>query len=187
MQEILGQACGILVMIGCIVSSQLPKRWQIMIGFALVNLFSSFNQLLVGAGLTACFLNAVATVHCSINAYKAKKEIPERLWENILFGLLYLAAWSVGFVSSLRRGVPLYLDLMTFAATVLFLGSVLLPRERDIRLCSFGNSFIYFVYDCINLNVAAVAKLINMVSLVIALIRYRKQDHPSDPRNQADG
>lgn len=177
LQEILGQACGIVVMVGCVVSAQLPKRWQILLSFALINLFSSLNQLLVGSGLTACFLGVVATVHCSVNSYKAKKEIPEKKWEIILFSVLYLIAWSVGFAVSSSRGVPLYLDIMTFVATIFFLGSVLLPKERDIRLCTFGNSFIYFLYDTINLNIAVLAKLFNMVSVVIALIRYRNKDN----------
>ena len=180
MQEILGQICGVMLMISCIVSSQLPRRWQMLIGFSVVNLFSSFNQLLVGAGLTSCFLCGVATVHCAINAYKAKKEIPERTWEKILFCALYLTAWSAGFVASFSNGTPLYLDIMTFVATIFFIGSVLLPRERDIRLCTLGNSVVYFIYDSINLNIAAVAKLFNIISVIIALIRYRDQNKGSD-------
>ena len=176
MTEIWGQIFGALVMVGCVISSQMPKRWQILLGFAGVNLFSSLNQLLVGSGLTACFLCAIATVHCAINAYKAKRGIPERLWENILFCVLYLIAWIIGFCASLESGAPLYLDLMTFVATVFFVGQVLLPRERDIRFCSLGNALIYFVYDCINLNIAAVAKLFTVLSVLIALIRYRRKN-----------
>ena len=176
MEETLGQICGVIVMIGCIVSSQMPKRWQILLGYAIVNLFSSLNQLFVGAGLTSCFLCAVATVHCSINAFKAKKGLVEHLWEKILFIVLYLIAWSIGFVLSFKNGTPLYLDLMTFVATVFFVGQVLLPKERDIRLSTLGNSLVYFIYDAINLNVAAVAKLFNVISVIIALIRYRDKD-----------
>ena len=85
MEEILGQIFGIVIMILCVINTQFPKRWQMLLCTSLVNLFSSLNQLLVGSGLTACFLCAVATIHCAINSYKAKREIPERLWEKILF------------------------------------------------------------------------------------------------------
>ena len=176
MQETIGQICGVIVMIGCIVSSQMPKRWQILLGYAIVNLFSSLNQLFVGAGLTSCFLCAVATVHCLINAYKAKKGLVEHLWEKVFFIVLYLIAWSIGFVLSFKNGTPLYLDLMTFVATVFFVGQVLLPKERDIRLSTLGNSLVYFIYDTINLNIAAVAKLFNVISVIIALIRYRNKE-----------
>ena len=173
MKEILGQIFGIIIMIICVINTQFPKRWQMLLCSSLVNLFSSLNQILVGSGLTACFLCAVATVHCAINSYKAKKEIPERLWEKLLFIALYFTAWGIGFVFSFKNGTPLYLDLMTFAATIFFIGIVLLPKERDMRLCTLGNSIIYFTYDSINLNIAAIAKLLNIISVVIALIRYR--------------
>ena len=176
MQEILGQICGIIIMIGCVISSQLPKRWQILLGYTVINFFSSLNQLFVGAGLTSCFICAVATVHCAINAYKAKKELVEHSWEKILFCVLYLAAWGVGFIASFENGTPIYMDIMILVATLFFFGQVFLPRERDIRLCILGNSLVYFVYDSINLNVAAVAKLFNIISVIIALIRYRNQN-----------
>ena len=90
MQETIGQICGVIVMIGCIVSSQMPKRWQILLGYAIVNLFSSLNQLCVGAGLTSCFLCAVATVHCSINAYKAKKGLVNAIVGFVLIFVLLI-------------------------------------------------------------------------------------------------
>ena len=136
MEEILGQIFGIVIMILCVINTQFPKRWQMLLCTSLVNLFSSLNQLLVGSGLTACFLCAVATVHCAINSYKAKREISERLWEKILFIALYFTAWGIGFAFSLGNGTPLYLDLMTLVATIFFMGIVLIPRERDMRLCT---------------------------------------------------
>lgn len=176
MGEILGQICGIIIMIGVVVTNQLPKRWHMLLGYSFINLFSSLNQLFVGAGLTSCFLCAIATVHCAINAIKVKKERPIRIWENILWSIIYLIVWGVGFVFSFSNGTPFYLDAMTLAATVFFIGSTLLPRERDMRLCTFANSLIYFAYDLINLNVAFLAKLFAMISVVVALYRYRDKN-----------
>lgn len=175
MQEILGQIFGIMIMIMCVINTQLPKRWQMLLCAAFVNLLSSLNQLFVGSGLTSCFLCAVATVHCAINAYKANKKISERLWEKLLFIALYLTAWGIGFVFSFENGTPLYLDLLVLIATIFFIGTVLLPKERDMRLCTLGNSMIYFAYDIINLNIAAIAKLFSIISVIVALIRYRKK------------
>jgi nucleoside recognition membrane protein YjiH len=175
MTELIGQIFGILVMLGCIVTNQFPKRWQMLLGFAVINLFSALNQLLVGAGLTASFVALVAVVHCPINAYKSYRNRPARRWEDVLFSVLYFGAWGVGFVVSLRSGSASWMDLMPLLATVCFVGSVFLPKERDIRLCTFANSAIYFVYDIINLNLAATAKLFNMISVVVALVRYREK------------
>jgi hypothetical protein len=176
MTEIIGQILGIILLLGSIINSQFPKRWQMLLGLSVLNLVSAANQLLVGAGLTACLLGAVAVVNCAINSYKSKKDIPIRLWENILFSVIYLCAWLLGFWASSKNGTPLYLDLMTLAATVFFVASVFLPKERDIRLATFGNAFIYFVYNIINLNSSALAMLFNMISIIIALVRYRDKD-----------
>ena len=99
-----------------------------------------------------------------------------RVWEKILFIALYLTAWSIGFTLSFRNGTPLYLDLLILVATIFFIGTVLLPKERDIRLCTLGNSIIYFTYDTINLNIAAIAKLFSIISVIVALIRYRSRE-----------
>ncbi|MBO5279677.1 MAG: YgjV family protein [Clostridia bacterium] len=176
MREIIGQICGVLVFIGCVLCTQFPKRWQMLLVLGLVNLFSVPNQLLVGSGLTAGLLCSVATVNCFLNAYKSKKGFKEHLWENIVFAVLYFTAWGIGFAASFKNGTPNYLDAFTFVATIFFLGQVFLPKERDMRICTMGNSFMYFLYDGINLNVAAFAKLFALVSAAIALIRYRKKD-----------
>ena len=176
MREIIGQICGVLVFIGCVLCTQFPKRWQMLLVLGLVNLFSVPNQLLVGSGLTAGLLCSVATVNCFLNAYKSKKGFKEHLWENIVFAVLYFTAWGIGFAASFKNGTPNYLDAFTFVATIFFLGQVFLPKERDMRICTMGNSFMYFLYDGINLNVAAFAKRFALVSAAIALIRYRKKD-----------
>lgn len=176
MREIIGQICGIVVFVGCVLCTQFPKRWQMLLVLGIVNLFSVPNQLLVGSGLTAGLLCSVATVNCFLNAYKAKKGLREHLWENILFAVLYFTAWGVGFAASFESGTPNYLDAFTLVATIFFLGQVFLPKERDMRICTMGNSLMYFLYDSINLNVAAFAKLFALASALIALIRYRKKD-----------
>ena len=185
MTEIIGQIFGILVLVASIINNQFPKRWQILLGLSVINLLSAINQLLVGAGLTAALLGLVAMIHCPINAYKAKKDIPIRMWENILFSIIYFGAWFVGFLASSTNGTPLYLDLMTLAATVCFVASVFLPKERDIRLATLGNGFIYFIYNIINLNISAVAMLFGMISVIVALVRYRDKDSGKQKESNA--
>ena len=75
-REIIGQLCGVVVIVYSIMSSHLPKRWMILVGATVGNFFAAANQLLVGSGLTACFACLMATINCPINAYKAKKGIP---------------------------------------------------------------------------------------------------------------
>ena len=36
MREIIGQICGVLVFIGCVLCTQFPKRWQMLLVLGLV-------------------------------------------------------------------------------------------------------------------------------------------------------
>lgn len=173
--QILGQVFGVLVTVSCVITAQFPKRWQIMLGFTAINLFSVLNQFLIGAGLTACLPGIVAVLHCPVNAIKAKRNSPTRVWENVLFSALYFLAWGVGFFLSVRAGTAGPMDALPLLGTVFFVLSVFVPREQQTRACSFGNSLVYFIYDILHLNIAATAKLFNMASLVVAMLRYRKR------------
>ena len=179
---IAGQVFGILVTVSCVITAQFPKRWQIMLGFSVINLFSTLNQYLIGAGLTVCFPCIVAVVHCLVSAVRAKRESETPLWEKLFFSALYFVGWGVGFVLSVRNGTAGWMDAMPLLATVFFVLSVFVPREQHTRFWSFANSFVYFVYDLLHLNVAAVAKLFNMTSLAIAMIRFRKR--PQAEKNE---
>lgn len=173
--ELVGQGLGVLIILLSVISAQMPKRWQILLTLAGVNLLTVFNQLLVGDGFAVALGCAVATVHCPINAYKAKKKLPTRVWENVVWSLLYFGAWGVGLYLAAGAGTLSFMDAFPFFGTVTFLLSVFLPKERDVRIFTFANSFVYFIYNVINLNVAAASQLLTMISVVIALVRYRKK------------
>ena len=173
---LIGQIFGVLVTVGCVVTAQLPKRWQLLLGLAVVNLFSALNQLFIGAGLTAAAICFLAVLHCALNSCKAKRNIPIRMWENVLFSVLYFLAWGAAFLVSLQAGSASFTDALPLLATVCFVSSVFAPHPQQIRAFSFCNSLVYCVYNLIHLNVAVVATLIDMTSLVLAMLRYRK--HP---------
>lgn len=173
--EIVGQVCGVLIIILSVISTQFPKRWQILLVFAALNFLSVFNQLLVGSGLASAFGCAVAAIHCPINAYKAKRELPTHLIENIIWSVIYFAAWGAGVFVSAQLGTASWLDIFPFFGTLTFLGSVFMPKERDVRIFTFANSFVYCIYNIINLNIAAVSQVLAMISVIVALIRYREK------------
>ena len=172
-REIIGQLCGVVVIVYSIMSSHLPKRWMILVGATVGNFFAAANQLLVGSGLTACFACLMATINCPINAYKAKKGIPTKKWENILWSVLYILAWAAGFGIGIYNGTASPLDLMTLVTTVFFIGHVLSKDEKKMRLYYLGNGAVFMIYDAINLNISALAKLFSVISTLIALYRFR--------------
>ena len=173
--ELIGQICGVIIIVLSMISTQFPKRWQILLVFAAMNLLSVFNQLFVGAGYASALGCGVAAIHCPINSYKAKRALPTSILENILWSILYFAAWGAGVYISVRLGTASWLDVFPLLGTITFLFSVFLPKERDVRIFTFANSLVYCIYNIINLNVAAVSQVLAMISVVIALIRYREK------------
>ena len=177
--EIVGQTCGVLIILLGAISTQFPKRWQILLVFAAMNLLSVVNQLCVGNGYASAIGCAVAAIHCPINSYKARKELPTALLENVIWSVIYFAAWGAGVAISVHLGAATWYDVFPLLGTITFLFSVFLPKERDVRIFTFANSLVYCIYNILNLNVAAVSQVIAMISAVIALIRFREKKNPS--------
>ena len=178
-REIAGQACGIFVLVYSVVAAHLPKRWMILVGATAGNFFAAMNQLLVGSGLTACFACLMATINCPINAYKAKKGIPTKKWENILWAALYILAWAAGFGIGIATGTASALDLMTLVTTIFFIGHVLSTDEKKMRWYYLGNGAVFMVYDAINLNISALAKLFSVISTLMAIFRFKNKEKRS--------
>ena len=175
---IIGQVFGILTTLCAIITTQMPKRWQMMLGTMVVNILSTLNVLFVGAGLTVCMANIVASFHAPINAYRAKKGLDTPLAEKLTFSILYFVAWGVGFYLSFKAGSASWLDIMPLIATAFFVAKMLLPRERDIRFCLLGNAVVYTVYHTIYKNIGVLANIFTIVSVIIALYRYREKKTP---------
>ena len=172
--ELIGQILGILVIIGCILNAQLPKRWQMLLGQVFLNILSPINMLLLGQGLAAGLPCFVASLHCAVNLIRDRKNKPAPLWETIIFCALYPITWGVGFAISVHNGTASPLHLIPLLALAFFIASVLAPKENLMRWFIIGNSAVYVVYDLITPNVAVFAFIFTIVSAVIALIRYRK-------------
>lgn len=173
--ELAGQIVGIFVTISAIVGNQMPKRWQIMIGLAITNFLSVINTFLVGTGISVTLLCVVAVCNSLVNAYKSKKGLDNTTLEKIVFSILYLVAWGMGFYLSYIGGKANWLELLPLAGTVFFILSMIVPKERDIRVCTLINMLIYIVYHIIFRNIAVMAQIFSSVSVCIALFRYREK------------
>lgn len=177
--EIIGQAFGILAIAVSVVSMQLKKRWQILLALAFLNLFLVLNQSFLGMSPSAIIGCGLAAVHCPINAYKVKKGIAVSRLENVIWSILYLASWGTGLYLAAQMGVISWLDALPFLGIVTFICSVFVPKERDVRVFTLLNALVYLVYNALNLNVAAVSQVLTIISVVVALVRYREKKETS--------
>lgn len=177
---IIGQIFGVLVIVVGIVNNQMPKRWQMLLGLSLMNLLSIINIYLIGGGLTVCLVCAVAVVQCPLNAYRARKDIPTSREEEIIFCILYLVTWGIGYAISVINGKATLLDFIPLVATFFFIATTIAKKEKYMRLCLLGNYSSYIVYHVFLQNVAVIAQVISAVSVVIALHRYKDQGGEKD-------
>lgn len=166
---ILGQVLGILVTVGCILASQFPKRWHMLLFSSLCNLLSGCNYFFVtgGRALSVVLSCLVATVHCFVAHLYARRDRSEPVWEKCIAGVLYVAAWAIGY------RVPM--DFFPLVGTVFFMLSSFAGREQRMRLFSLLNALTYVVYNAILLNSAIFAQIISATSILIALIRYGRR------------
>ncbi len=172
---IVGQAFGVLSIITGVISMQLKKRWQILLALAFLNLFLVFNQLFLGMSYSSIIGCGLAAVHCPVNAYKVKKGIPASRAENVIWSALYFLSWGVGLYISARMGMASRMDILPFFGVLTFVLSVYVPKERDVRIFTLLNALVYLVYNALNFNIAAVSQVLTIVSVVVALIRYREK------------
>jgi multisubunit Na+/H+ antiporter MnhF subunit len=98
----------------------------------------------------------------------------------VIWSALYFVTWIIGIIIAAKTGNSSWLDIFPFFGIVTFILSVLLPRERDVRIFTFANSFVYFVYNTINLNIAALSQLFTMISVAVAMFRYREKKHKAE-------
>lgn len=173
--EILGQAFGVLAIIASVISMQLSKRWQILLALSFLNLFLVFNQLFLGMSFSSIIGCGLAAVHCPINAYKVKKGMRTSRVENVIWSVLYFVSWGVGVYISARMGMASWMDILPFFGVLTFIISIYVPKERDVRIFTFLNALVYLVYNALNLNVAAISQVLTMISIIVALVRYREK------------
>lgn len=184
--ELIGQILGIFVIIGCIINAQFPKRWQMLLCQVTLNVLSAANYLLLGQGLAAALPCVVAAVHCTVNIVRDRKDKPAPLWEKGAFIALYPVAWGVGFLISVNNGTASPLHLIPLAALAFFVSSVSVKKEQLMRCFTLCNAVMYLIYNIIYMNVALVAHVFTIVSVLIALFRYRNKANEEQVLNDIE-
>lgn len=183
-REIVGQIIGILVIIGCVLNAQFPKRWQMLLCQVFLNAFAGLNIVLMDQGLTASIPCALGAVHCTVNLIRDIKKKPAPLSETIIFCSLYPVVWGISFAISVFGGTASPLDLLTLAATACFVAMVLVPNEQLMRVFAIGNALAYAIYHIIGGNLMLFAYVFTIISGTIALLRYHFKK-PSDTQSES--
>lgn len=181
--QIFVQCVGFAAMAFGIGSYQAKRRGSIIFIQVVGSLLWSAQFLLLGKW-TGAILNVLAILRGLCYLKKDKWNVGMRLWMPILFSLAFLAAGILtvpGLFSGAVKAEALFLSLLPVLAMVLSSFGLSLTEENKIRAVCFFASPPWLVYDLLSGSAAGV---INegfvMVSIVIALIRYRNRGKQQD-------
>ena len=161
------------------IGSYQPKRRVFILLMQLMSsaLFSTQFALLIAMGPTApwtgLILNLIAVPRALIYAMKEKWSWVKQLWLPFVMSAAFITAGILTF------GGPL--SLLPMAAMVLSSFALYLSDERKIRILSLFVSPLWLVYDFMANSLAgALNEAFIIVSIVIALIRYRQKKTPAE-------
>lgn len=175
----IGQAFGILATVSGIVIPVFNKKWQMLIMSITTNVFCALNLIFLGEIGSGIFLFAAASVQALVNILHSLRGNTPKLWENIVFLVIYLAVGIYGLVNA-----PGYvpginprnlLELMPIAAVVLNMLFVCSAREKTARIFFISCNFIWSAYYIIIGSTSLLGSGFAVISGLIALYKNRKR------------
>lgn len=172
---LIAQIFGLLVTLICLISPQFKKNWQMALMAILANSCSALNFLLLGEP-SACGVCAAAVIQAIVAIYHTKNGSKPGAVELSLFGVLYVVGGLLPFLVSGTLASFTWLDVLPIFGALLYLGYLAEKREQRMRLFSLSNAALFLVYDILVQSTHGFAQLISIISIIIALIRYRKKE-----------
>ena len=175
----IGQAFGIIATITGIIIPLFKKKWQMLIMSITTNIFCTLNLIFLGEIGSGIFLFTAASIQGVVNIIHSLKDTASKLWENILFLLIYLAVGIYGLVT--KEGfVPginaqNLLEMLPIIAVMLNMLFVCSTREKTARLFFVSCNVVWTTYNLIILSTAAFGSGFAVVSGAITLIKNRKK------------
>ncbi len=162
-----GQALGVIVTVGAILTLQLKNKKQMLLVSAVVNILAALNILLLDSFSSGVIINLVAVVQIVLSLWHDKKETDVTLIEKIVFLALYVIGGAMGFKAPV--------DILSIVAAVFYMLAMLQKKEQRIRLFLMGNMISWTVYHAVLGSTAIFAQIAGIISSLIALFRYRNK------------
>lgn len=164
MKFIVAQLLGIIGPSLKIVSIQFKDKKNILLMFVMVNTTIGIELLLLKAysGAMVCFIAVIQTVinylYVRINKNLPKFYIP-----------IYI-------IVSLAAGIYSYkmiIDSLAIICAMLYIASICQTKEKNIRIISFFNIFLWIIYNLYNKAFTdALFKVAFLISTLIAIYKY---------------
>ena len=175
---IVGQIIGIILTVLCVVSPQFQRKWQMAAMAILSNVLSVLNFLLL-VQISACGVSAVAILQAIFAIRHTRKGTSPDKIEIFIFAFFYVFGGMLPYIVSGTLSAFRPIDVLPIIGALMFLGYLAQKKEQRMRLFLLMNILVYLVYNAIILSTQFFAQLVALISVVVALIRYRKKEDAS--------
>lgn len=176
----IGQAFGLLATIACVLNPIFKKKWQMLTGNLVANLFLALNLVFLNRIGSGIFLFCVAIAQSAMGLVHARRDSQASQPENILFLALYLGLGfyglisAPGFVPEINR--QNLLELLPIAGAVMSMCFVAAPRERTARRFLLACNSIWLVYHGIIRSTSVFGAVFSVITGIIAICKEKKEN-----------
>ncbi len=171
---LIGQGIGLCMVIVCIVLPQFKERWQMALCAVIANALSGTNFLLLGL-VGSCGTAVVSMLQASFAVYHAKREKDPSRIEIAVFALLYITGGILPYIVSGSLREFGWVDVLPISGSLFFSANLVSKDEQHMRRFLLASLTCYCVYDTLVFSTQLFAHVFSLVSVIIALFRYRKQ------------
>lgn len=165
--EVIAQILGYIITFICIFNSQLKKKWQMLVSSLIANFLNIPMFFILNGVTSAVAISVVACAQCGINAVLDYHGKQPSLRQKIIFTILYFVGGMLQYKTAL--------DLFPVAGSMLFMCGGFQKNAQRMRVFGMLNALVWIIYDCIIGTTAVFAQLFSLISVIIALYRYREK------------
>ena len=177
--RLIGQGFGILATVVGIALPVFKKKWQMLVMSICNNVFNALNLIFLSTIGSGIFLFVVACAQAIVNLIHALRDTEGKLFEKILFAVLYLGLGFYGLIT--REGyVPGFnwanmLELLPIIAACMNMLFVFSRGETKARIFFVLCNALWLVYFIIIGSTSGLGAGFSVVSGVFALIKHREK------------
>ena len=172
-KELIGQIFSIIGMALTLVSFQMKTKKQILMVQTAGSSFFLASYLLFGSWAAVC-LNVVFLIRNTVFYFKTQKWASHRIWLYILL-VLVIVAGALGFKT--------YWDIFTIIGAIFGTVAASMKSENMFRLLKLGDSPCWLIYNASIPSIGGIiCEIINIASILIGLIRYKKDGFAKNER-----
>ena len=174
--KIIAQIIGLLAVATFLLSYQQKRRPQIIL-FNLISRFLYILQYVLLGAFTGAIFDILAAI-ASVFAGKKQVNFVKNHIKAIVI-ITNVCVLSSGIIIAVLN--KSFLDLFALSGVLLEINALWLTKEKAIRIVSLCSAPFWFTYNFLSCAYgSAVGNILTIISIVIALIRYRNFKNDTD-------